>query len=252
MSWRPTLEVWYRNFLVWRRNRWISGIEAIGEPILYFVGIGYGLGAAIGDIDGRPYIEFIAPALIATAIMFGASLETTYGSFTRLKIEKIFQSIAVTPVSLTEVVAGELAWGATKGLVSGGVMFLLIWALGLTHSWLALAMVPLFLLEALFFSALGLLVTAYARDYGAFVIYITLGLEPMFLFSGTFFPLSLLPSWAENLAWALPLTAIVAGARQLFDGTASWVPLLVSIALFAIALLIAVWSTARISKRLIL
>jgi len=251
VDWRLALKVWYRNFLVWKRFYWMSCVEAIGEPILYFVAIGYGLGAVIGDIDGRPYIEFLFPALIATAIMFGASLETTYGSFTRLKIEKLFQSIAVTPVSLTEVIAGEAIWGATKGLVSGSVMFLVVWMMGLVHSWMAIAVIPVFLLEALFFSCLGLLMTAYARDYGLFVIYITLGLETMFLFSGTFFPLALLPPWAQNLAWGLPLTSFVATARSLFDGIPSWRIVFSSASILAITLLIFWWSAAKISRRLI-
>ena len=77
MNWRATLKVWYRNFLVWKRFYWTSCVEAVGEPILYFIAIGFGLGAVIGEIDGRPYIEFLSPALIDSAIMFGSSLETT-------------------------------------------------------------------------------------------------------------------------------------------------------------------------------
>lgn len=251
MNWRLALKVWYRNFLVWKRFYWMSCVEAIGEPILYFVAIGYGLGAVIGDIEERPYIEFLFPALIATAIMFGASLETTYGSFTRLKIEKLFLSIAVTPISMKEVVAGEIIWGATKGLISGSVMFLVVWMMGLVHSWMAIGAIPLFFLEALFFSSLGMLMTAYARDYGLFVIYITLGLETMFLFSGTFFPLSLLPSWAQNLAWGLPLTSFVAVARSLFDGIPSWNGAFSVISILAATLLLFGWSTAKILRRMI-
>ena len=180
-------KVWYRNFLVWKRFFWTNLIEAIAEPILYFLAIGYGIGAIVGNVNGVPYLQFIAPALVGTSIMFGASFETTYSSYTRLEIEKTFQSIAVTPVSLSEVVGGEILWGATKGILSGGLMFLVAAALGLVGSWMAIGMIPVFIVEALLFAAMGMLVTSFARNYDFFTYYITLVLETMFLFSG-FFP----------------------------------------------------------------
>ena len=251
MNWRAALKVWYRNFLVWKRFYWTSCVEAVGEPILYLVAIGYGLGSVIGSMDGRPYIEFLVPALIANAIMFGTSLETTYGSYSRLKIERTFQSIVVTPISLEEVVAGEVLWGATRGLISGSVLFVIVWTLGLVHSWMAIAAIPVFVLEAAFFGCLGMLMTAYARDQGVFVIYLTLALETMFLFSGTFFPLSLLPGWAEALAWGLPLTSFVAAARGLFDGAPSIGVVYGLTAISAATLLLLWWSTLKIHRRLI-
>src|SRR5262249_14196703 len=115
------LKVWYRNFLVWKRFFGTNLVEAIAEPILYFLAIGYGLGSIIGDLEGKPYIVFLTPALIGTAILFGTSFENTYGSYTRLEVEKTFQSIALTPVSLAEVVGGEILWGASKGIFSGAL-----------------------------------------------------------------------------------------------------------------------------------
>ena len=251
MNWRAPLKVWYRNFLVWKRFYWTSCVEAIGEPILYLVAIGYGLGAVIGSLDGRPYIEFLVPALIANAIMFGTSLETTYGSYSRLKIERTFQSIVVTPISLEEVIAGEVIWGATRGLISGSILFVIVWTLGLVNSWMALAAIPVFVLEGVFFGCLGMLMTAYARDQCVFVIYLTLVLETMFLFSGTFFPLSLLPDWAGYLAWALPLTSFVAAARGLFDGAPS-IGVVYGLAAVSVATpLVLWWATSKILRRLI-
>jgi lipooligosaccharide transport system permease protein len=243
-------KVWYRNFLVWKKFFWTNLIEAIAEPILYFLAIGYGIGAIVGDVEGMPYLKFIAPALIGTSIMFGASFETTYSSYTRLAIEKVFQSIAVTPVSLAEVVGGEILWGASKGIFSGGLMFVVAAALGLIDSWMALITIPVFIVEALLFASLGMLITSFARNYDFFTYYITLVLETMFLFSGTFFPLSLLPAWGERALWFLPLTPPIAIARQLFTGNTSlellsiaWLVLLTSILFVA--------STRRILKRLI-
>lgn len=244
-------KVWYRNFLVWKRYLWTNLVEAIVEPILYFLAIGYGLGAIIGNLDGKPYVVFIAPALIGTAILFGASFETTYGSYTRLEIEKTFQSIALTPVSLAEVVGGEILWGATKGLFSGGMMFLVAVVLGLVDSWMAVLMIPVFIVEALIFSSLGMLVTSFARNYDFFTYYITLVVETMFLFSGTFFPLSLLPPWAEKICWILPLTPTISMARRLFVGSPSVGMLFSLLWLLILTILLFFWSTKRILKRLI-
>lgn len=244
-------KVWYRNFLVWKRYLWTNLVEAIVEPILYFLAIGYGLGAIIGNLEGRPYVEFIAPALIGTAILFGTSFETTYGSYTRLEIEKTFQSIALTPVSLSEVVGGEILWGATKGLFSGALMFLVAAVLGLVDSWMGVLMVPVFIVEALIFSSMGMLVTSFARNYDFFTYYITLVVETMFLFSGTFFPLTLLPDWAEKACWILPLTPTISIARRLFIGSPSLEMLLSLLWLLTLALFLFAWSTKRILRRLI-
>src|SRR3989338_8474059 len=116
---RYSLKVWYRDFLVWTRYWHQSILGMIGEPVLYFVGIGYGLGSFIDQINGVPYVEFLAPALIMSAIMNSASFETTYSSFTRMETQKTYYSIAVTPVQIDEIIAGEILWGATKSVLMG-------------------------------------------------------------------------------------------------------------------------------------
>ena len=245
------LKVWYRDFVVWTRYWWTSLVGAIGEPVLYFLAIGYGLGSFIPPIEGMPYLQFLAPALICSAVMHSASFETTYSSYTRMEVQKTFHSIAVTPVSVSEVIAGEILWGATKSLLSGGIMFLAVAFLGLIDSWNALWMIPVLVIEAVFFSALGMLMTSFAKDYDFFTYYITLFLEPMFLFSGTFFPLSSLPGWVQNIAWVLPLTHPVAIARRLFGGYESgnlWLSLLW---LLVLTSFFCWWAIRRMVRRLV-
>lgn len=243
-------KVWYRDFTVWTRYWWTSLIGAIGEPVLYFLAMGYGLGSFIKSIEGMPYIQFLAPALVASAVMHSASFETTYSSYTRMEIQKTYHAIAVTPVNLSEVVMGEILWGATKSLLPGGIMFLAVACLGLIHSWQALWAVPIFVIEAILFAALGMLMTSFAKDYDFFTYYITLFLEPMFLFSGTFFPLSGLPSWVQKAAWALPLAHPVALGRELFVGYSSgnWIFSLVYMVVLAVVF--CVWSIRRMVRRL--
>ena len=248
---RYAFKVWRRDFIVWTRYWWTSLIGALGEPVLYFLAMGYGLGSWIRQIDGMPYIQFLSPALIASTIMHSASFETTYSSYTRMEVQKTFHSIAVTPVHVSEVVAGEILWGATKSLIPGGVMFLAVALLGYIESWDALFFIPIMMVEALLFSSLGMLMTSFARDYDFFTYYITLFLEPMFLFSGTFFPLSSLPSWVQKATWILPLVHPVAAARELFFGHPSWFLAIHVLWLTGLAIFFYVWSIQRMVKRLI-
>ncbi len=247
---RYALKVWYRDSLVWSRYWWTSLVGAIGEPVLYFLAIGYGLGSFIESIEGMSYIQFLAPALICSAVMHSASFETTYSSFTRMERQKTFHSIASTPVSIPEVVAGEILWGATKSLLPGSMMFLAVVVLGLVPGWSALWLIPVLCLTALPFSALGMLATSYAKDYDFFTYYFTLFLEPMFLFSGTFFPLSSLPDPVQKVAWLLPLYHPVALARRFFYGYGE-VSILLSLAwLLILTLLISWWALRKMTKRL--
>ena len=103
-------KVWYRDFVVWTRYWWTSLIGATAEPVLYFLAMGYGLGSFVRDIDGIPYIQFLAPALICSAVMHSASFETTYSSFTRMEIQKTYHSIATTPVNWLASEPTSVAW----------------------------------------------------------------------------------------------------------------------------------------------
>ncbi|MBI4373721.1 MAG: ABC transporter permease, partial [Deltaproteobacteria bacterium] len=205
----------------------------------------------IESIDGMSYIQFLAPALICSSVMHGASFETTYSSFTRMERQKTYHSIAATPVNIREVIAGEILWGAAKSLVSGGIMFIAVALLGYVESWRALWLIPILMITGLLFSAMGMLMTSFAKDYDFFTYYFTLVLEPMFLFSGTFFPLSKLPEWVQHLAWILPLYHPVAIARSLFYRSANG-PLFLSLLwLIVVTLFLSWWSIKRMTKRLL-
>lgn len=214
---RYAFKVWYRDFVVWTRYWWTSLLGSMGEPVLYFLAMGYGLGSFVKNIEGFPYVQFLAPGLVCSSIMHSASFETTYSSYTRMEVQKTYHSIAVTPVNVGEVVAGEILWGATKSLFSGGIMLLAIIVMGIfpREQWAHLAfIVPFLVLIALLFSSLGMLMTSFAKDYDFFTYYFTLVLEPMFLFSGTFFPLKSLPIFVQKSALLLPLAHPVAIVRS--------------------------------------
>lgn len=209
---------------------------SLGEPILYLLALGYGLGRFIPNISGISYVQFIAPGLLVASTMYSASFECTFGSFTRMTTQKTYDAIIVTPVSIEEVIAGDIFWGATKGVIAGLVILLVATLFGLVGSPWAGLILPVLVLEGLLFASLAMLVTSLAPSYDFFNYFFTIGLAPMFLFSGTFFPLDGLPTWARTVSWFLPLTHVVVMARSLILGR----PYL---ALFINLVLIAVFTT---------
>lgn len=224
MNWpRPSqisaraLRVWQRNFSVYRKTWKISFLPPLIEPMLYILAFGLGLAVMVGELqmNGRsiPYTTFIAPALVAVAIMYNAFFETTYNSFVRMYYQKTFDALLATPLNLEEIILGEILWAATKAVIATALMGTVLSVCGLFDFPGALLLLPLALLGGLFFAALGMVCTALSPGIETFNLPIFLFITPMFLFSGTFFPLQNLPAWAQGVAQVLPLTHLVALAR---------------------------------------
>ncbi|NJC87436.1 MAG: ABC transporter permease [Desulfuromonas sp.] len=212
-----TLRVWQRNYGVYRKTWKISFIPPLLEPLLYIAAFSLGLAIMVGDLDigGRTvsYTTFIAPALVAVAIMYNAFFETTYNSFVRMYYQKTFDALLATPLNLEEIILGEILWAATKAVIATALMGTVIALCGLFAFPGALLLLPLALLGGLLFAALGMICTALSPGIETFNLPVFLFITPMFLFSGTFFPLQNLPVWAQGVAQALPLTHLVALVR---------------------------------------
>ena len=220
----------WRAWHVWRRDRdaymatWKTNfIPPLLEPILYIFAFGAGLGAMIKGISymGREvsYIVFIAPGLIAIDMMFQSFYENSYGSFVRMYYQKTFDAIIATPLTVEDVIAGELIWGATKSLVGSAIMLMVISAFGLATYPAALFIVPYSLIAGLLFASIAICFTAWVPSIDTFNLPVFLFITPMFLFSGTFFPVDLLPDWAQTVALFLPLTHVVNFTRACTLGT---------------------------------
>jgi lipooligosaccharide transport system permease protein len=212
--------VWRRNFEVFTKTIFVNFLPALLEPILYLAAFGVGLGALItGSVQGGSYIQFIGPGLIAIAVMYGSFYECTYGSFVRMYFQKTFDAIIATPVSVEEVIAGELLWGATRATINGTIVLAVVAAFGLVSSPLFLLVPVLAFFGGLLFASLGMCFTALAPTIDFFNFPTFLFITPMFLLSGTFFPLSLLPGVLQTVALAVfPLTHVVDLTRGLFSG----------------------------------
>jgi lipooligosaccharide transport system permease protein len=216
------VRVWGRNLAVFRKYSLPSLVgPSIGEPLLYLLGLGFGLGTLVGTVGGLRYVEFVAPGMVISSAMFAAAYECTYGAYVRMIHQKTYEAILTTPLSLEDIVAGEILWGASKGAFNGTVMLTVVTLFGLAPSVWTAAVPLVITLLALFFACLSLVVAALARSFEFFNYYLTLVITPMFLFCGVFFPLESLPAWVRGLAAFLPLTYAVEATRALMRGSPS-------------------------------
>lgn len=204
-------KVWRRNFDVFMKTFKTNFFPPLLEPIFYLAAMGTGLGALITQsIEGQSYIQFLAPALVSITIMYSSFFECTYGSFVRMYYQRTFDAIIATPISIEEVIAGEILWGATRSLIGGAIVLGVVAAFGLISSPLFVLVLLVAFFGGLMFSAIGLCFTALAPNIDFFNYPQYLFITPMFLLSSTFFPLTLLPRPLQIFAQAvLPLTHIV-------------------------------------------
>lgn len=220
---RPSLRfarVWRRDFDAFRRYFYVNLIGNMGDPVLYLVAMGFGLGSYMGNLGGVPYVQFLAPGIIVSSAMFAASYECTYMSFLKMVHLKTYDAVIATPVNVEDVVLGDIAWGATKGLFSGAIMYGVAAAFGLVHSWWSLLVLPLALAVAFLFASLAMLATAWSPNFDFFSYYFELGITPLFFFSGVFFPLDRFPAWLRAAAGCSPLLHAVELARAMLLGRA--------------------------------
>jgi lipooligosaccharide transport system permease protein len=211
--------VWHRNFDVFTKTIAVNFLPSVLEPILYLLAFGYGLGGFIPSIRGQSYIAFIAPALVAISVMNGSFFECTFASFVRMYFQKTFDAIVATPVSVEEVVAGELLWGATRATINTTIVLAVVAAFGLVSSPLFLLVIPFAFFGGLMFASMAMCFTSVAPNIDFFNFPSFLFLTPMFFLCGTFFPLTSLPVAAQGIATAvLPLTHVVNITRGLLTG----------------------------------
>ncbi|MEY2632192.1 MAG: hypothetical protein RIR00_846 [Pseudomonadota bacterium] len=216
--WLGWLPVWQRNFGVWRKLALTSMLGNLADPVIYMLGLGYGLGSLMPDIGGQPYLAFLAAGTVAASTMNAATFESLYNAFSRMHVQKSWDAILNTPLGLADVLGGELVWAASKAVLSGSAILLVITLIGLVHDPLALWVLPCLLLIGLAFAALGLIWTALAPSFDFFMYFFTLFVTPMTLISGVFFPTDALPGWLAGIGAALPLAQGVALVRPLLAG----------------------------------
>lgn len=211
-------QVLRRHLIVFSRN-WKTNLSFnFFEPLLYIAALGLGLGAYVQPMEGLPYLNYLAPGLVASSAMFATSYECTYGTFVRMEYQKTFHAMVATPVSMDDIIVAEILFGTFKSILYGSVILAVILALGLVASPWALLVPPVLAVAGFLFAVLSMIWTGLVPNIENFNYFFSLIMTPLFLFSGVFFPLSGLPQIMQKLAWASPLYHVVNLVRGLVLG----------------------------------
>jgi lipooligosaccharide transport system permease protein len=201
---------------------WLVFVSGIFEPLFYLLSVGIGLGVLIGKVPGPggqpvPYREFVAPGLLAVSSMNGAMYDSTFNVFFRLKYAKLYDAVLATPMRPGQVALGEIGWALLRGTIYAMAFTLVMVTLGLVHSPWAVLDVPVAVLIGFAFAAIGMTGTTYMKSWQDFD-YVILASLPLFLFSATFYPLSVYPRPLQLIIECTPLYQGVVLLRDLTLG----------------------------------
>ncbi len=210
-----------RNLMVYRHT-WIIIVSGFFEPLFYLLSIGVGIGALVGDVVGTggravSYTTWVAPGLLASAAMNGAVYESTMNIFFKLKYAKTYDAVLATPMGVGDVAVGEITWALMRGAAYAVVFLAVMLVMGLVESWWAVLVVPGALLIGFAFAAVGMACTSFMRSWNDFDM-VQLAVLPLFLFSATFYPLSVYPDALQVVVRLTPLYHGVALLRGLSLG----------------------------------
>jgi lipooligosaccharide transport system permease protein len=245
------LPVWQRHLLVWRKLSVPSLLGNFGDPLLYLLALGYGLGRFVGTMEGMPYVAFLASGIVCSSAMNTATFEALYSAYTRMTTQQTWAGMLAAPLDVDDIVMGETIWAGTKSLFSATAILLVATMLGIVHGPRALLILPIAMLVGTCFAAMALVVTAISKNYEFFLYYVTLVVTPMMLFCGVFFPLDGLPGPLRSVAAVLPLTHAVRLIRPLMTGGWPTHPLLDVLVLLGYGLSSYWIATALVRRRLL-
>jgi lipooligosaccharide transport system permease protein len=234
--------------LVWRKLMAAAILSNLADPLIMLFGLGYGLGALLPSVEGMSYIAFFAAGQLCTATMFTASFESMFSGFSRMHGQKTWDAILYAPLTIDDIVTGEIVWSASKAWLTGSTILGVAAVFGLaTSPWVLLAL-PAAFLVGLAFSAVGLIVTVLARGWDFFSYYMTLVMTPMMMISGVFFPAEQLPGPLLAVAKVLPLYHGVQIVRPLTAGgppPGLWLHVAVLLAYAAAGYVLAIYFARR-------
>ena len=207
-----------RNLLVWKKLAGPSILGNIAEPLITLVAFGYGVGSLIGQIDGLPYIQYLASGSVAVSAALAATFEALYSAYSRMAVQKTWDSILNAPIALDDIVFAEMLWAAIKALFSCAAILVVIFVLDISRAPSMLLALPVLGLAGITFASLALVFNALAKGYDFFTYYFTLVVTPMTFLSGVYFPIAQMPPWLQRIAQVLPLKAAVDLVRPLVLG----------------------------------
>jgi lipooligosaccharide transport system permease protein len=235
-----------RGFKAFKSSNWLIVLSGFVEPVFYLLAFGFGIGQLIGNLeDGSgnsvSYAAFIAPALLATSAMNGAVYDSTWNVFFKMHFGKIYQVMLSSSMGPLDVALGEIFWALLRGVAYSVGFMVIVFPIGLvTDAWGLLA-IPAATLIAFGFASIGMAITSYLKSFQQ-MNWVTFFLLPMFLFSGTFFPVSVYPQWIQTIVQALPLWQGVELVRSLMLGNIS-ASLWSHVLYFVVMIVLGLWFT---------
>lgn len=247
------LSIVQRHWAVYRKDLIANTSPSVADPALVLLSLGFGLGGFVQQVEGRGYMQFLAPGLVASTALFTSFFESSYGFYVRLKMESVYKAMLTTPISPRDIVLGEFMWTFCKGSIMalGVTTFLTIFGLGPNFALLPLAAL-LGGLIALPCAAFGFLASSYVSNINQFQTVYSFGIAPMYYLSGIFFPLTQLPPTVSWIAQASPLTHGVRLMQLLFWQQGDW-PAIIwhTVVIIAFTIVLAWWANRRIYKMLV-
>ena len=209
-------------FQLWRVNM----VPAVYEPTIALLVMGLALGEFVDLRTDVDYIVFVAPGLMAMFAMFGSIADSLWGAFMRMEQQGAYSAILATPARAEDIAAGEILWGATRSAMTVTVVLVVLAVLsipwGLIQSPLVVFTIPLAFLMGLLFASISIAYVGFTHSVHELMYFFTIVINPMFWFSGAFFPLDQLPGWAETIGWFNPLAHVVDLFRGLTFGEVGW------------------------------
>ncbi len=244
--------VWYRHVRVYTKNLYSNGLPVFLEPLLFLAGVGLGLGKYItGTMEGLKYLEFLATGLLVTSAMFTSSFECTYGTFIRLEFGKVYDAMLAAPISVKNLIIGEIIWAGTKGFFFTFAVLCILLVFGIISSPVSLLSPLVGFLTGMMFGAAALVVTSFVKTINHFNFYLTGIVSPMFFFSGVVFPISDLPRFLQPVAEIIPLTHSVRLVRAFCINRYSPTLLLDLLYIVIFIAVTAYFAVTRLKKRMI-
>jgi lipooligosaccharide transport system permease protein len=248
---RGAFTIWRRNVLVWRKLIGPAIVMNFGEPTLYLLGLGFGLGHFVGQMDGMPYLAFLASGIIASSAMTTSTFEGMYSVFTRMVPQRTYEAILASPLEIDDILAGEMLWCGTKAMMSGIAILIVAALLGVVESWQALWAIPVVFLIGVVFAGPAMIMSALAKNYDFFSYYFVLVITPMFIVCGVFYPIDTMPEIVQSFVYVLPLTHAVELARPLVAGGELKQPVVNLAVLLAYAVVSYYIAVALVRRRLL-
>jgi lipooligosaccharide transport system permease protein len=210
-----------RNVIALRTSNAIAFLTGFVEPVIFLLAFGYGVGALVGTVayEGAtvPYTAFVAPALLAASSMNGAIFDSTFNVYFKMHLMRLYQAMMSTSLGPLDVALGEIGWAMIRGATYAVGFLCVVTALGISSTWWSLLLIPSAMLIAFAFASVGMSLTSFMKSFQQ-LNWIQFVLMPLFLFSGTFFPITAYPEWLQGVVMATPLWQAIALCRGLFLG----------------------------------